>query len=189
MSPKWLLPGILLLIGVINIGVSGQEEGFYYLISAHEATQETLFSFKVRVHYYGEYITNETETLSRLLTDLVAAELETITTAAEGFRMQGCVLQVATMALSTLFNVRDVYEEIQHKMVAFNQLVLETLLSENILTDLDGFSTTHQANLDELTDELNSDLLNNLVEVLRDLVSAQDYLGPRLAQCLSEVEK
>lgn len=86
MSLKWLLPGLLLVVVAVINGVSSQEE-FYHLIRAHEAAHEMLYSFKVRVAFYGEYITNETEILSRILTDQITLKLESITT---GRRVSVC---------------------------------------------------------------------------------------------------
>lgn len=188
MSPKlWCLPGFILIF--TSIGCISGQEGLYSLISAHDAAQAKLYSFQVRINYYGQYITNQTETLSRLLTDLVIDRLETMTTAEEGFRMQGCILLVATEVLFTMFDVGDDYDDVQRKMIEFHQSVLKELMDINILTDFEAFHNTHQEHLADLADKLNSDLLDSLVESLRDLVSAQDYLGPRLVQCLSEVEK
>lgn len=92
-------------------------QDFNYLSYVHESAMNMLFSFEVSANVYGLVMNDEAEKLSRALTDRVVEKLETISSAEEGFRMQGCVLQVSTMALSVIWDVHDQIERVHNGSV------------------------------------------------------------------------
>lgn len=179
---------LFLILFLTCASVTAQD--FNYLSYAHESAMSMLFSFEVSANLYGSLMTDEAEKLSRALTDRVVDRLETISSIEEGFRMQGCVLQASTMALSVIWDVHDHIGRVHNGSVDFHQSVIRELMDVNILTtDFDTFYNEFRIHLYEAYNYLNYVLLTNVINSLQDLINVGDFLIPMLENCLGGVQK
>lgn len=165
-------------------------QDFNYLTYVHQSAMEMQYTFEVSINYYGQYLNNAAEQLSRALSDRVFDKMETISTYEEGYVLQGCILQTSTVALALIFDVVEQMEPVNNRTTDFHQSVLRELMEVNILmTDFDTFYYQFNVRLQESYRYLNDVLLINMMSSLQSLIDADAFLVLLLETCLQGVQQ
>lgn len=179
--------GIILAI-ILCVSAVSSQDSTNYLVYAHETAMNMLFTVKTNSNTQTNRLTEEVDLLSLALTDRIADKLEDTLTQQQGYQIQGCILQVSTMALSVVWDVHDQLEYVYNESVDFHQSVIREIMDKDMLQiDFEHFYYEFMEHLYERYYHLN-DALVEVDASIQGLVAAKAFLMSMVDNCLGGVK-
>lgn len=166
--------------------VAGQDRN--YLTHAHETAMDFQQRIKTSANELTVRLAREAEVLSKGLTDRVIVKQETISRAEQGYKLQGCILKVSTIALSIVMDIHEMLENVYHRSLEFDQGVILGITDKNLLlVDFQAFYSDLANLFNDTYLELDY-VLNQIENRIWGVVIAKEWLYPMIDECLQGVE-